>query len=169
MERPREHRKHDMNKNIPWQRRNEIATQINQMPDCNEKTICKLYFIEDMSTTDIYYYCVNNLLMSRNHKPYSRRRIQQIIAETVPDYNLYQKHTKKNASRKQHAAIRNKKERTFCGKCGRKDCLELHHMTPYFLGGTDAEENLIWLCKECHSAVTRYQQSNWSDDWYKRK
>ena len=31
-----------------------------------------------------------------------------------------------------------------CGKCGSTENLELHHMIPMSLGGTNDENNLIW-------------------------
>ena len=41
-----------------------------------------------------------------------------------------------------------------CQCCGKKDCrLEVHHIKFRSNGGTDDEENLITLCKECHDGV----------------
>ena len=168
MDRPKEHRKRDMWKNIPWKVRHEIEERINGMTDGIRKTICTLAFIDDMSTTDIASFCIDNGILSRNHKPYSRRRIQQIIAECIPEYNMFQKHTERAKKRAQHHKIREKLTKTFCGKCGCTENLELHHMTPLFLGGTDSDENLLWLCHECHSKVTKYQQQQWKEQWYKR-
>ena len=41
-----------------------------------------------------------------------------------------------------------------CQCCGKKNCrLEVHHIKFKSNGGTDDEENLITLCKECHDGV----------------
>lgn len=41
-----------------------------------------------------------------------------------------------------------------CQCCGKKNCrLEVHHINFRSNGGTDDEENLITLCKECHKGV----------------
>ena len=41
-----------------------------------------------------------------------------------------------------------------CQCCGKKNCrLEVHHIKFRRDGGTDDEENLITLCKECHDGV----------------
>ena len=41
-----------------------------------------------------------------------------------------------------------------CQCCGKKNCrLEVHHIKFKSDGGTDDEENLITLCKECHDGV----------------
>ena len=49
-----------------------------------------------------------------------------------------------------------------CAFCGTKKNLEEHHMIPLSMGGTNDELNLIFLCKDCHKAVTSYQWSIWS-------
>ena len=41
-----------------------------------------------------------------------------------------------------------------CQCCGKKNCrLEVHHIKFRSNGGTDDEENLITLCKDCHDGV----------------
>ena len=41
-----------------------------------------------------------------------------------------------------------------CQCCGKKNCrLEVHHIKFKSNGGTDDEENLITLCKECHKGI----------------
>ena len=41
-----------------------------------------------------------------------------------------------------------------CQCCGKKNCrLEVHHIKFKSNGGTDDEENLITLCKECHDGI----------------
>ena len=51
------------------------------------------------------------------------------------------------------SAILNRDNYT-CQCCGKKNCrLEVHHIKFRRNGGTDDEENLITLCKECHDGV----------------
>lgn len=44
-----------------------------------------------------------------------------------------------------------------CAFCGQKNNLEEHHMIPLFLGGTNDDNNLVYLCKKCHKGVSNYQ------------
>jgi hypothetical protein len=39
-----------------------------------------------------------------------------------------------------------------CGKCGRTDCLTIHHVLPKHAGGKDEIDNLVTLCDACHRA-----------------
>lgn len=45
-----------------------------------------------------------------------------------------------------------------CAFCGDTDNLEEHHMIPMFLGGTNDDRNLIFLCHKCHRQVSVYQR-----------
>lgn len=38
-----------------------------------------------------------------------------------------------------------------CRKCSRRDALDMHHIQPVVEGGTNEPENLIALCRKCHS------------------
>ena len=40
-----------------------------------------------------------------------------------------------------------------CQKCFTKEDLEIHHIIPRRLDGTDSIDNLTLLCKSCHSLV----------------
>ena len=157
-------RNRDMWKAIPWERRAEIAMEITCMPEGRDKEILRLAFIENMSTADIAEHAkTNELLRSRNHKPISKRRVLQIIADHVPDYNAYQNHSQKTGAHKDHGKYHwsHKKER--CASCGRTDNLEWHHMIPAFLGGTAEEQNMICLCADCHRTVTDYHRKLYPD------
>ena len=37
--------------------------------------------------------------------------------------------------------------------------LEVHHINAIYAGGTNQEKNLITLCKECHSKITKLDHS----------
>ena len=152
-------RNRDMWKAIPWERRAEIAKQIKRMPECRNKEILRLAFIENLSTADIAERAKTDVsLWSRNHKPISKRRVLQIISEYVPDYNAYQDHSGKTGLHKDHGKYHwsHKKER--CASCGATESLEWHHMIPAFLGGTAEEQNMICLCMDCHRTVTEYHR-----------
>lgn len=145
--------------NIPWSRRTEIAEQIRCMPESIRKQILHLAFVEGMSTTDIANFAEKNDTMhSRLGKPIGRRRIQQIIAEEIPDHSAYQiKGTAKKQGRGDHAKYIYHAQKRKCANCGAESNLEMHHMIPVFLGGTAEPENMICMCKSCHAAITAYQ------------
>ena len=49
-----------------------------------------------------------------------------------------------------------------CQKEGRlTSAEEVHHIVPLSKGGTNATENLMSLCKSCHSAVTAKEGGRW--------
>ena len=163
-------RNRDMWKRIPWQRRAEIEKQIKRMPDGMRKEILRLAFIENLSTVDIAEAAKSNeKLITRNHRPVSKRRVLQIIAEEIPDYNAYQDHKMQDSTRKDHSSFawHHKKER--CANCGSIDRLEWHHMIPAALGGTAEPENMVCLCKDCHEAVTAYQRKIMPEIMSKRR
>lgn len=156
MEHADKKRRRDMWKNIPWERRAEIAKKIKRMKAGPRKRVLEMAFLEGLSTAEI---AATGEIVSRNHRPMSKRRVLQIIAEEVPDYNAYQIKAEPKG-RKDHYAFlwthRDKKEQ--CGICGSTERLEWHHMIPVFLGGTADEQNMICLCFKCHKAVTDYQK-----------
>lgn len=57
----------------------------------------------------------------------------------------------------------------FCEECIKEDRMtlatEVHHIVPLDHGGTNAEDNLMALCKACHSRLTAAM----GDRWNKRK
>lgn len=55
------------------------------------------------------------------------------------------------ANAREHALVRDKYT---CQCCGKKNCrLEVHHIVFRRNGGSDALENLITLCEDCHKAI----------------
>lgn len=152
--------KRDMWKNIPWKRRAAIVKKAHRMPDGLRKTVVLLAFEEGLSTAEIAKAAEHREgLTSRNHRPISKRRALQIIAEEVPDYNAYQKKHPKEHPRKDHFAFiwRNQGKKVRCALCESAENLEWHHMIPEFLGGTAEPENMVCLCHDCHVEVTNYQ------------
>lgn len=165
----RDHRKRDMYRNIPWDVRTDIVQRLENMPESNDKLICLLALRDGLSTTDIAYYCIDHDVLSRNSNPYSRRRIQQIIAENIPEYADYQVHRERAKKRADHLKFiaDNKAER--CAFCGEIENLEWHHMIPVMLGGDTDSRNMIPLCSKCHSVVTEYQREKFAAIWYHRE
>ena len=153
-------------KNIPWERRAEIARKVKRMPAGPRRRVLELAFLEGLSTAEIER---TGEIISRNHRPMSKRRILQIIAEEVPDYNAYQIHADK-PTRKGHGSFtwHNRGRKVRCAVCGSDKRLEWHHMIPAFLGGTAEPENMVCLCGDCHDAITAYQQRVFPEH-FKRK
>ena len=52
-----------------------------------------------------------------------------------------------------------KKNHPICEKCGATTDIEVHHITPRILGGTDNENNFIALCHKCHREQHAYNHS----------
>lgn len=158
-------------RNIPAKRRMEIIGRTDFMPNGIRKEILLLAFHDGLSTAEIAELAkTRDDLQSRNHRPISKRRVLQIIAEEVPDYNAYQIHGK-HPERKDHSrfllAHRNAERR--CANCGSTERIEFHHMIPVFLGGTAEPENMICLCESCHDAVTAYQARVFPDSFKAQK
>ncbi len=53
-----------------------------------------------------------------------------------------------------------------CEQCEMEDRItpaeEVHHILPLSQGGTHAEDNLMALCKSCHSRITAEMGDRWS-------
>lgn len=149
----------DMWKAIPQERMKQIVRKIKKMSDGRDKIILELAFVHGLTTTEIAEIAkTRDDLISRNHRPISVRRIQQIILKYVPDANAYQDHSQRFKQHGDHGyfATHHKKER--CANCASAEQLEWHHMIPAVLGGTAEPENMICLCHDCHAAVTAYHR-----------
>ena len=52
-----------------------------------------------------------------------------------------------------------------CEECSKQGKMtpteEVHHILPLSKGGTHSEENLMALCKSCHSAITAREGDGW--------
>ena len=74
-----------------------------------------------------------------------------LISEKVEHWG-YQKGFNYGYSSRRSAILH--RDNYTCQCCGKKNCrLEVHHIKFKSNGGTDDEENLITLCKECHDGV----------------
>lgn len=159
-------------KNIPFVVRQKINGRIAGMPHGRDKDILWLHFYYGLSTTQIEKNASRWGLYSRNHKLISRRRIQQVIEENIPEYNQYQrKNTAAKKERFRFNLAQKEKKRGGCAWCKSTENLELHHMIPVAIGGTNDERNCVVLCRNCHQTVTKYQKQLFPDVFrsYKNK
>lgn len=160
----------DMWKAIPEERMKQIVMRIKKMPDGRDKTILELAFVHGLTTTEIRSVATQRTdLMSRNHRPISKRRIQQIILIYVPDANAYQDHSQKEKPHKDHGFFAAHHKKECCSNCGGTEQLEWHHMIPAILGGTAEAENIICLCHECHQCVSQYHRKLFPEIFNKPK
>ena len=92
-------------------------------------------------------------------KPLSTESILRVIYSYFPQFEGRNKSTIGN-KRVELMRKREKEESGHikqCAFCGSKNNLEEHHMIPLFLGGTNDDDNLVYLCKKCHRGVSNYQ------------
>ena len=83
-------------------------------------------------------------------------------------YERYQRDpaTKRRYGRAwQHIRDRYAAAHPFCEECYKRGVLtpteEIHHIVPLSHGGTHAEDNLMALCKPCHSRITVEMGDRW--------
>lgn len=98
---------------------------------------------------------------NKNHgQPLSATQILRIIYSYFPEFKgRNQKSTAWN-KRVEHMRIREKQASPHikqCAFCGSQNNLEEHHMIPLYLGGTNDDRNLVFLCHDCHKTVSSYQ------------
>lgn len=85
--------------------------------------------------------------------------------------NIYEKYQRNPETRKKYGSqwrkIREIHVRThpFCQECMKQDKFtrveEVHHILPLSKGGTHSPENLMSLCKSCHSMVSAKEGDRW--------
>lgn len=84
----KDRQRRDMWKAIPENRMKAIRSKIRAMQEGRDRKILEMAFVHGLTTTEIAEAAKNDPeLESRNHKPISRRRIQQIICCYVPKKN----------------------------------------------------------------------------------
>ncbi len=71
----------------------------------------------------------------------------------------YYKHLeeKRVKQREYHRYLREKGD--CCRLCKSLNVLEVHHIKPQCIGGTDDKSNLITLCYKCHKVISSYYKS----------
>lgn len=128
-----------------------------------DKALLHMMFIEGKTTREI---CEEGTIKSKRwikggRKPMSQRQIENILFKYVPDYGRKNRKAKKTTTpkvRSEQTAIKQKylREGRACAVCGSTENLEIHHMIPIDMGGTNDAANLIVLCRYCHYEATQY-------------
>lgn len=148
----------------PTERAKAIHYIKNTYLESREKRILELFFIEGMNATAISRHndpdivCISN----RNKgKPLSATSILNIIYKHFPEFK--NRHASKSDIQQQRIDLIRKREKEqsvhikACAWCGSTENLEEHHMIPLFMGGTNDDRNLIYMCNRCHKDVSKYQ------------
>lgn len=98
-------------------------------------------------------------LKSSRGNPMSVRQIQNILFDYFPEFrreHRKRKPKKHDDIRKEETRIKREINQGVCHRCGSAKGLEIHHMIPVSMGGTNDKGNLIILCHECHKSFTKY-------------
>jgi hypothetical protein len=158
--------------NIKPEFRIEMADFIKKMPESTEierrnKKILRYVVVNDYSALTISK--INDpLIISYGNRSRGKQltsmHISRIINSYFPNIPKRIDYSQRNYYERRKELINRKNKGMYndykkCGKCGSTENLELHHMIPMSLGGTNDENNLIWLCNKCHKKVTQYQMN----------
>lgn len=148
--------------NLPTEVLADIALTINEWEpqtdvDRRDKHICELAFIHNMNASQIER--LNDpLIVGMGNRsmgqPLSAQSILQICYKHFPMSAIRtpkkQRHSDQRnelAKARQHGSINKPK---VCCTCGGTNTLELHHIIPIAMGGTNDYFNLVYLCHDCH-------------------
>ena len=155
-----------------WRRLNiseriQASERVKSMPEetaeqRRAKAILTMFVNENMSASAICraqhpdIVCMGNRSLG---KPLSVTSVLEIIYRHFPEWRNRRAHVQNPRAdlivRRQHIASPHVKR---CAFCGNTQKLEEHHMIPLFMGGTNDERNLIFLCHDCHVQVSAYQR-----------
>ena len=138
--------------------------KLGELSERDEMLLTEL--IVNMKTTEHLAYLARtdkqyNWLQSNQHRPMSARRIHQILTEHFPEFHIQTTHKKERKDQK----LRNEQNQmrkvmitpdTRCCMCGSNEHLEIHHMFPVLLDGTNDARNCIVLCERCHKQVSLF-------------
>lgn len=129
------------------------------------KKVLELYFLKQMSATGIAKMKDPTLVSTSNRskgKCLSASSILEIVYTYFPEIrNMPPVHKPKHQDERVQLMKKRRRNQSGhlkkCAFCGTEKNLEEHHMIPLCLGGTNDDENLVWLCKGCHRDVSDYQ------------
>ena len=155
-------------RSIPIDNRIKAIKYFETMPDNTEeerrdRAILKYFLLDNLSASaicrreDPLVVCHSNRGIGA---PLSVSSVLRIIYKHCP-YLKVERKSQKNNKRVELIRKREKQPSRHykrCAMCGETNNLEEHHMIPLVMGGTNDEENLIFLCCDCHQAVTQYQR-----------
>ena len=135
-----------------------------------DKKILKYIFVDNLSASAVSRLNDPDLISTSNRskgKNLSCVTILRSVYKYFPELERREALYKpKSREARIDLRIKRKKEASKhirqCAFCGTDKELEEHHMIPLSMGGTNDELNLIFLCKDCHKAVSSYQRSIWS-------
>lgn len=156
-------------RSISVQERIEASKYIDKM-ECNTreqiraKAILTYFVNENMSAQAISKLDDPRIVVFSNRKKGKRLSggsILEIIYQHFPDWRGRQCAGVSNRKRVDLIRKREKQQSPHikqCAFCGNTEKLEEHHMIPLFMGGTNDDRNLIFLCHKCHLEVTKYQR-----------
>lgn len=134
--------------------------------DKRDKKILEYIFINGMTATAISEMKDPMIISTSNRskgKPLSASSILEIVYKHIPELRHRESQSKRKSTPKRielmnkRRNIKSPHERR-CAFCGKENELEEHHMIPLCLGGDNQDENLVYLCRNCHMAVSKYQR-----------
>lgn len=137
-----------------------------------DKKILEYVFLNGWSASYVHNLkdpCIICYSNRNKGKPLSTTSILRIVYQHIPELKdrkrVYipssEEKRKELNKRKREASIMKDKR---CAFCGSVEGLELHHMIPICMGGDNSDFNLVYLCKECHKQVTKYQHGILKND-----
>lgn len=97
-------------------------------------------------------------VMLHNIKPESLMVIQTYLLEffglpdRAVDWDFAYRPDRLRVARRRQRANKTRLVDGKCAVCGTTEELQRHHIISPLLGGTNARENLVYLCRVCHTA-----------------
>ena len=135
--------------------------------EIGDKKIMEYVFVENMAAANISKLNDPDIVSFNNRskgRPLSGSSILERLYKYFPELRNKEPINKPKSGEERIALMKERRQQASkhirqCAFCGTKERLEEHHMIPISMGGTNDELNLIFLCYDCHKAVTSYQQS----------
>lgn len=127
------------------------------------KKIMTYFFVDNISASAIARKRDPDIVGfgNRSHGlPLSAGSILQIIYDYFPQLQGRMSNSTEGNKRVEKIRKREKQASPHikqCAFCGNQNNLEEHHMIPLYLGGTNDDRNLVFLCHDCHKTVSNYQ------------
>jgi len=98
-----------------------------------------------------------------------KKRYRKKNKEKILEYNRIYKRVSKSSPSKQRKEEIIKSRGGVCEKCKGKERLNVHHIKPRWLGGTNREDNLLVLCWDCHMIWEKLFKSFWGKSNVRQK
>ncbi len=158
-------------RNISNKNLNEIYNFINNFQPKSEVEernliILKYAYIDNLSAESIYKLKNPKLISISNHDK-DEFLSAGSIRRVIKSYDLvYEKTdtTTNNVKKRNKSYSSFKKEKEYrpkiCACCGTRNNLNLHHIIPFSIGGTNEYYNLVYLCEDCHKKIHKMMNEN---------